>query len=114
MTLESRANTDTAHLGPPANLADAPPPFSGIDPHRHDWRGFTGLLDTWIKAPKFNHTHYLHSDDYREVFDYLHLMLGRLRRQVISLRITDTGGGDERDQFILTAHNSKKFRIRPV
>lgn len=111
MTLESSANTDTPHL---ALSAAMPAPFPGIDLHRHDWRGFTGMLDTWIKAPRFNHTHYLTPDDYREVFDYLHLMLGRLRRQIIRLRITDTGDGDETDQITLTSYNSKRFKIRPI
>lgn len=40
-------------------------------------------------------------------------MLGRLRKRMIAVRISDTGGGDTKDEIRLI-HNNKKFRIRPI
>lgn len=78
-----------------------------------DWDGFAALLDTWIAAPTFNHTHYLTQADYRQVFDYIFLMLGRLRKRLIAVVVNDTGAGDEKDE-IRIIYDNKKFKIRPI
>lgn len=111
MTIESRANTPSVH----SHAQDGPPaPFGGIDIYGHDWRGFAGLLDTWIATANFNHTHYLTQADYRQVFDYIFLMLGRLRKRLIAVVVNDTGAGDEKDEIRLIAADNKKFKIRPL
>lgn len=115
MTIESRANintiTPTTHTKAPNA---SPAPFGGIDANGHDWRGFAGLLDSWMAAPNFDHTHYLAQDDYRQVFDYIFLMLGRLRKRLIAVIVSDTGAGDEKDEIRLIHHQNKKFKIRPL
>lgn len=114
MTIESRANISTITPAAPRHVQDAPPaPFGGIDINGHDWRGFAGLLDTWIAAPTFNHTHYLAQAEYRQVFDYIFLMLGRLRKRLIAVVVNDTGAGDEKDEIRLI-YDNKKFKIRPI
>ena len=114
MTIESRANIDTSHPAAPGHMTEAyTPAFVGIDANARDWRGFAGLLDTWIAAPTFNHTHYLAQAEYRQVFDYLFLMLGRLRKRLIAVVVNDTGAGDEKDEIRLI-YDNKKFKIRPI
>lgn len=111
---ESRANTNTLPPATPRHRPAWPPaPFGGIDPHAVDWRGFTGLLESWITAPTFTHTHYLTPSDYHQVFDYIFLQLGHLRKRKIAVIVTDTGDGDERDEIRLI-HDNKKFKIRPI
>lgn len=78
-----------------------------------DWAGFTGLLDSWIDGPKFNHTHYLDAHDYHQAFYHVFLMVGRLRKRLIAVIINDTGAGDHRDEIRLVAGNMK-FKIRPI
>lgn len=86
--------------------------YKSINPPA-EWRGFTGFLDSWVKSPKFNHIHYLAPDDYAQAFDYIFLSLGRLRKHLITIKVTDTGDGDIKDEITLI-NNSKKFRIRPI
>lgn len=105
MKIESAATTKYA-------LPIHKPPLPFVDVVI-EWRGFTGLLESWIQRPEFTHTHYLAPDDYRQAFDHVLLMLGRLRKRLIAVRITDTGAGDERDEIRLVAPNFK-FKIRPV
>lgn len=71
------------------------------------------MLDRWIQSPRFNHIHYLASSDYSQAFDHIFLMLGRLRKHMIAVRISDTGGGDLKDEIRLIKDNNK-FRIRPI
>ena len=83
-------------------------------PHiRTEWEGLTAYLDTWINAPQFNHTHYLDHTDYNQAFDYIFLMIGRLRKRLIVVRVSATGGGDDKDEIRLIAAD-KKFKIRPI
>lgn len=80
---------------------------------RTEWYGFTGLLESWIESPSFTHTHHLEADDYRQVFDHIFLMIGRLRKKIIAVRVSDTGAGDERDEIRLLSP-TRKFIIRPI
>ena len=115
MTLESRANTNTIRPAASRHRPDTlPAPFGGIDVYAIEWRGFAGLLDSWITAPTFPHTHYLAPSDYQQVFDYIFLQLGRLRKRHIAVIVSDTGDGDERDEIRLIHHNGNKFKIRPI
>lgn len=108
--IESKATATIAAASPPA--PDPGQQFAFITP-RQEWHGFTAILDRWIASPQFNHTHYLANGDYSQAFDHIFLMLGRLRKRMIAVRISDTGGGDTKDEIRLI-HNNKKFRIRPI
>lgn len=80
---------------------------------RTEWDGFAGMLEYWIKAPQFSHTHYLDTTDYAQAFPHIFLMLGRLRKRLIAVRVQDTGAGDDKDEIRLIA-DDKKFKIRPI
>lgn len=110
--IESKATAAAAAALPPVPAPDPAQQFAFITP-RHEWQGFTGILDRWIQSPQFNHTHYLASGDYCQAFDHIFLMLGRLRKRMIAVRISDTAGGDTKDEIRLIAAKCK-FKIRPI